>query len=228
MDFRAVIRKSIRAIYQHSGLRRLLADNTPHPLAGDRCIEWQWVLDRLPSPPAAILDIGCVHSYTAGIAAMRGLKVTGLDLLPLEYGLPNLTFIQGDVTKLEFPPDSFDAIVLCSTIEHVGIEGRFSSVESEAGDITLMAQIKQWLKPSGRVILTIPVGRDAIFRPAHRIYGKTRLPNLLCGYEVVEEAYWVKTTDRLWQPVQKNEALAFEGNAQLYALGLFSLKVPQQ
>ena len=87
-----------------------------------------------------------------------------------------------------------------------------------------MAHIRQWLKPTGVLLLTIPVGRDAVFRPVHRVYGETRLPKLLLGYEVVEEAFWVKSPERVWQPVHTSEALAFEGSAQLYALGLFSLR----
>lgn len=224
MSVKMAARKAFRYVYDRSGLRAWLADNAPHPLAGDRCVEWQWVLDRLPAPPARVLEIGCGHAPTAGIAAVRGLEVTGVDLLDLGYGLPRLTFIRDDATKLDLPERHFDRVVLCSTIEHVGLEGRFTSADDEAGDFTLMARARRWLKPEGRLLLTIPVGRDAIFRPMHRVYGATRLPKLIAGYEVREEAYWTKTPERVWQPARKAEALAFEGSAELYALGLFSLR----
>jgi SAM-dependent methyltransferase len=224
MSVKTGARKAFRYLYNRSGLRAWMTDDAPHALTGDRCIEWQWVLDKLPAPPARVLDIGCVHSYTAGIAAVRGLEVTGVDLLDLGYGLPHLTFLRGDATKLDLPESHFDRVVLCSTIEHVGLEGRFSSGEEEGGDLALMRLARRWLRPEGRLLLTIPVGRDAVFRPMHRIYGERRLPKLTGDYEVVEEAYWVRTPQRAWQPAPRPEALAFEGSADLYALGLFSLK----
>jgi len=228
MSVKRIVRKAVRAVYDLSGLRGWLTDDAPHPLAGDRCIEWQWVLDKLPAPPATVLEIGCGHAPTAGIAAVRGLEVTGVDLLELGYGLPHLTFVKGDATKLDFLESHFDRVVLCSTIEHVGLEGRFTSSEDEGGDIALMDRIRPWLKPSGRLLLTLPVGRDAVFRPMHRIYGETRLPKLLAGYAATEEAYWIKSPEGVWQPAQRSEALAYEGSADLYALGLFSLMPDQE
>lgn len=193
-----------------------------HPLEGDRCVEWGWILDHLPRPGATVLDVGCNHSVTAGIAAIRGLLVTGLDLQELGYGVPNLRFEKGDVLQVKFPADSFDAVVLCSTVEHLGLAGRYGSVESTDGDLDVMRRVRGWLKPGGRVLLTIPVGLDGEFRPFHRVYGTGRLPLLLKGYAVIEEEYWVKE-EGVWARSPKAVAQSTRGRDDFYSLGLLVL-----
>jgi hypothetical protein len=78
------------------------------------------------------------------------------------------------------------------------------------------------LAESGRMILTIPVGQDAVFSPQHRIYGEERLPRLLERYRPVEEQYWAKDGPQ-WKLVERAAALGTEGSESFYSLGLFVL-----
>jgi hypothetical protein len=88
-----------------------------------------------------------------------------------------------------------------------------------------MAHLRELLAPEGRMILTIPVGVDAVCRPQHRIYGETRLPRLLEGYSNDEEQYWHKPAGaELWVQTDPSTALAVEGSRTFYALGLFVLR----
>jgi hypothetical protein len=41
------------------------------------------------------------------------------------------------------------------------------------------------------MLLTIPAGEDAVFAPLTRIYGSQRLPQLLKGYTVEKDIFWV-------------------------------------
>ena len=75
--------------------------------------------------------------------------------------------------------------------------------------------------PVGRMVLTVPVGRDLVCSPLHRIYGPERLPRLLDGYTVQEEQYWRK--DDVWEPTDRETALATAGSESFYSLGLFVL-----
>ena len=77
------------------------------------------------------------------------------------------------------------------------------------------------------MLLTIPVGRDAIFAPLHRVYGRERLPALLDGYIVEREDYWVKNDQNDWVLTDKQDALARKPQERLYALGCFRLKRPK-
>jgi hypothetical protein len=71
------------------------------------------------------------------------------------------------------------------------------------------------------MVLTIPVGIDAVHAPNHRIYGDKRLPRLLEHWEIREESYWAKPTNGRFEPVTRERALAETGSASYYALGLF-------
>jgi hypothetical protein len=72
--------------------------------------------------------------------------------------------------------------------------------------------------------MTIPVGRDLVCAPLHRIYGEERLPRLLEGYSVQEAQYWRRDpAASTWLEVERDDALHTEGSEWYYALGLFVL-----
>ena len=77
------------------------------------------------------------------------------------------------------------------------------------------------VKPDGDMVLTIPVGLDAVYAPLHRIYGEERLPRLLEHWDIGEESYWAKPTGGRFEPVSRDVALAETGSTAYYALGLF-------
>jgi len=191
-------------------------------LDGDRAIEWTWIIQRLPSAKR-VLDIGCCYSIISAMAARLGNAVTGVDLNDeLSYKMANLKFVRGSVNELSWP-ESFDCVVLASTVEHIGLSGRYNSAADESGDLTAMAKIRSLLKPQGELLITIPVGRDAVFSPFHRVYGPQRLPQLLAGYQILEEEYWIKKDQKNWEKCGKDEALRENSSAVYYGLGLFRL-----
>jgi hypothetical protein len=84
-----------------------------------------------------------------------------------------------------------------------------------------MEKMARLVKPDGDMVLTIPIGRDAVHKPLHRIYGEERLPRLLEHWEIREAAYWAKPTDNRFEPVSREQAIGEEGSPSYYALGLF-------
>ncbi len=202
-------------------------------LAGDRDIEWSWVSSQMPSGPGEALDFGPGGSFLGLTAAQRGFKVTAVDLEPVQwyYVHPTLQFIHGDILELSLPINHFDLIINCSTVEHVGLAGRYSVTENiPDGDLEAMARLRKLMKPGGVMLLTIPVGQDAVFAPYCRVYGVRRLPRLLEDYEIEEEAFWVKDNQNQWVLAEKETALKFKASAgswnpfkNVYALGCFVL-----
>ena len=195
-------------------------------LLGDRCIEWSWVASKMPLGPGQALDFGPGGSYLGLIAAQRGFNVTAVDLESPRwpYLHPHLRFVQGDILKLPLPEEHFDLVVNCSTVEHVGISGRYGVTEScPDGDFEAMARLKELMKPGGVMLLTIPVGRDKVFVPLHRVYGAERLPRLLNGYTIEDEEYWVKNQQNNWILTDKQDALTRDAQERLYGLGCFVL-----
>lgn len=109
------------------------------------------------------------------------------------------------------PEDSFDLIISCSTVEHVGLQGRYGVSEGRSdGDLETMSVLRHLLKPGKNLLLTIPVGKDRVFAPWHRVYGPQRLPKLLDGWEVVRSEYWAKDQSNCWSLCEEYAALAGE------------------
>lgn len=203
-------------------------------IAGDRDIEWSWVAAHLPVGPGLALDFGSGGSSLALVAAMRSYKVTAIDLQEPDwlYEHPNLGFQRQDVLDGSLQSDVYDVVINCSSIEHVGLAGRYGVIRSSPdGDLQAMAELRRAMKPRGLMIMTIPVGQDEIFPPMARVYGSSRLPLLLDGLTVVEEVYWIKNDHNEWIMSERGIALArpcFAGSpyplANRFGLGCFLLR----
>lgn len=192
-------------------------------LAGDREIEWTWTLAHVRRTPGRVLDFGSGNGLMSLGALFAGNDVVAIDLEPERYPFHphEIEYLQGDFNDLQFESDSFDQILNCSSVEHVGLGGRYGSVDEPDGDLRAMEKMARILKPDGNMVLTIPVGRDAVYAPKHRVYGKERLPQLLDHWQIREESYWAKPTNDRYEPVTREQALVETGSASYYALGLY-------
>ena len=180
-----------------------------------------------------MFDFGCGYGNLSIHAIQKGHRVLALDLETnrVPWSHPNWTFVCGDLLKLDLPDGQFDYVLNCSSVEHVGLSGRYGvAVPETDGDLAAMQRMRRLLKPGGRMILTLPCGLDAVIAPWHRVYGKDRLPCLLTGYEVQEQCFWVKQEDNRWHPCQRETALSYVPTCQpknppicSYALGCFVL-----
>jgi SAM-dependent methyltransferase len=226
------VRASRSAGFRLIGLAgRLETRISPAPerrtLAGDRDLEWGWCLTHLPEPPGLVLDLGAGNGTLSAGAALRGHRVVAVDLEPcaFPFELDGIDYRQSDFDELELEPNSFDFVVNCSTIEHVGLAGRYEgSRDDPDADLRAMERLAALLKPGGRMALTLPVGRDAVFAPYHRVYGPERLPRLLAPFEVAVERYVAKPRGPRWEEVDREQALAEQGSERYYALGLLVLE----
>jgi Caenorhabditis protein of unknown function, DUF268 len=206
---------------------RRIAERDGATLVGDRWIEWSFCLARLADGPGTTLDFGADVGFLSLGAAQRGHDVVALDRMPatLEYRHPRVTALQADILERPLEGRRFDQIINCSSVEHVGLAGRYGSFGDIDGDLKAMAIMRDLLNADGRMIMTIPVGRNLVCAPLHRIYGHERLPQLLEGYSVEEAQYWRRDpAASAWVELDRDDALQTEGSAWFYALGLFVLK----
>ncbi len=195
-------------------------------LTGDRELEWGFVAGHIPSGGNRALDFGCGNAPLALTAALKGYQVLAIDLCPVQWAVaaPTITFVQADINRHDFGQLRFDVILNCSTVEHVGLAGRYGSANDADGDLKAMARLRGLLEPSGKMLLTIPVGQDMVCRPLHRIYGKERMPELIRGYEASHTEYWIKRAGaNKWVPADAEEAFSVQGGPAFYGLGLFVL-----
>lgn len=206
--------------------------------SNERDVEWPFCAAHMPTGPGAALDFGCGRSPLGFLAALRGFRVTAIDLEPiwLPYSHPNLRFVRGDLFELALPEKHFDLIINCSSIEHVGLAGRYGvTLDKPDGDLEAMHRLWELMKPGTAMLLTVPVGKDVVLAPMHRVYGHERLPRLLLGFTVEHQEYWMKDDTNRWHPCSKHQALSFpaSGNPEdpssfTNALGCFVLRKPYQ
>src|ERR1700685_944057 len=128
-------------------------------LLGDRDIEWSYIAARLPQGHGYVLDFGCGYGNMSIHALQKGHRVLALDLEAnvFPWFHPNVELISGDLLKLDLPEKVFDFILNSSTVEHVGLSGRYGiAFEETDGDLTAMRKLGKLLKASGRMLMTIP------------------------------------------------------------------------
>jgi 2-polyprenyl-3-methyl-5-hydroxy-6-metoxy-1,4-benzoquinol methylase len=90
-------------------MKRTIVDSrkTPINLLGDRDVEWSFIAAHLPRGPGKALDFGSGGSYISLIAARKGFEVIALDLEPQTFPWqhPQVTFMQGDLLKVDWQPE---------------------------------------------------------------------------------------------------------------------------
>jgi len=180
---------------------------------GERYIEWAFLSGEIPNGPGEAMDFGCENGYISLAAAEKGFHVVAVDLEPQDFLFhhSNVEFRLGDFLTMDFPRDYFDLIVNCSSVEHVGIVGRYGiTTETNDGDLETMQKFAQILKPGGILVMTAPCGRDAVMTPWCRVYGEKRLPRLLAPLRVEKSRYWQKDEENHWIEVNRKQALDFE------------------
>ena len=202
------------------------SDPLSNPLMGDRCIEYGFVIKILGSLNKtrykSVLDIGCFASPLTTMIKEIGFIVDGIDLMPSAYIYDGVNYIQGDFISVDFK-SSYDVIVLCSTIEHIGLKGRYGSSEIKEGDIKTLKKVKNILNPDGILILTIPYGIEKTIRPLHRVYNKKSelLKYAYANFKILQEEFYKNNPQNIWIKCEENEAREVKPSEDNYALGLF-------
>ena len=199
---------------------------TPN-LKNDRVVEYGFVaanIDDIQNRKLKALDFGSGNGQLSLVAAIKGHNTLAIDLVDqhFPYKHPKVRFQKKDLFSFK-RKSSFDLIINCSTIEHAGLEGRYGITEGKRDDdINAMRLLSGLLKKSGKMVLTLPVGKDGVFGNRHRVYGKIRLPELLEGWNIVREEYWTKNKD-VWFECSRHKALRTKSSAHFYSLGCFVL-----
>lgn len=231
LSISSAVRKGLRRIGRTTiqmGMKLQSFGPPGENLAGDREIEWSWILSRLGKGPGKALDLGPGESLLLSTtAAQRGFDMVALDRVSYNYPFVHSAIVlkQGDILTYTLEPSSLDLIICCSIIEHIGLTGRYqTSVAVPDGDIVTMLKLNQAIKTDGYMLFTVPVGLDAVFAPYHRVYGENRLPLLLKSWRALEEYYWVKESNNQWSRVLRKQALVKPANQYHYGLGCFVLE----
>jgi SAM-dependent methyltransferase len=107
------------------------------------------LFDQLPQG-ANVLELGCGPGVPTAQALARRFRVTGVDLSARQVALarrnvPEARFVQADMTQLEVPPASYDAVVAFWSLFHVPRQEQPQLLRDIAG----------WLRPGGLFVATL-------------------------------------------------------------------------
>jgi SAM-dependent methyltransferase len=217
--------------------RTFIPSKTPplrRTIDGERNVEWSFLSAEMPQGPGNAIEFGCEQGYMSLLAAQRGFQVVANDLQSQAFTWehPNVKFLRGDLLNLRLPTNHFDVAINCSSVEHVGVAGRYGiEVDEDDGDIDVMNRLAQILKPGGVLLMSAPCGQDAVMRPWCRVYGAKRLPALFASFSVAKQQFWIKNKSNQWESCARETALSFEpvldpfnSHGCAYALGCFVLR----
>jgi SAM-dependent methyltransferase len=101
---------------------------------------------------ADVLDLGCGAGIPMTATLAAGRTVTGVDISAAQIELaranvPSASFVQADMTTLDFPLASFDAVVAFYSLTHV----------PRAEHAAMLGTIRTWLRPGGLLIASLGV-----------------------------------------------------------------------
>jgi SAM-dependent methyltransferase len=188
--------------------------NDPLVIAhGERSVRWAGTNERIVEVPfafgaiaglqrpARILDVGAAESTTALALASLGHRATALDPRGYPFSHPNLTVESVTIEQLHEPSDPFDAILLISTLEHVGLGFYGDATGAQGADRRALERLGQFLAPGGILVLTVPYG-EAHVSEKERTYDQETLTDLLQGWTITRREIVERRDERTWVSVE--------------------------
>ena len=117
----------------------------------DRHAYTAMLLERLPRD-ADVLDLGCGAGLPTTARLAERFTVTGVDISPVQVerariNVSEATFIKADMTEIDLPASSFDAVAAFYSIIHV----------PRAQHAALLRSIATWLRPGGLLAAAMSV-----------------------------------------------------------------------
>jgi hypothetical protein len=176
----------------------------------ERVVEIPWVLSRLPRS-GTILDIGsCGAEYLADLLTPTRV-VHCLDPRPCHAEIPpGVQFHQTNLIHNQLPAASYDAILLISVLEHIGLPA-YGLEFFPDGDRRALIEIGRLLKPQSPVFVTAPAGVSQI-TTVYRQYSPSDLHALFAGWRT-EVQYW-GYREGAYEPIEESEVEAYSYRAR--------------
>jgi SAM-dependent methyltransferase len=119
----------------------------------DPRLAWLDALLELLPENASVVELGCGNGTVETRELARRARLVGVDISEEQLRrarerVPEATFVQGDLTTIEFEPSSLDAVASFYVFNHV-------PRELLAG---IFARIHGWLRPGGHFLAALGAG----------------------------------------------------------------------
>ncbi len=184
-----------------------------HLDVNERIIEVPWVLNQVNfDRKGKVLDVGWLESTVSTSLATASFQVTGIDIRAATPGnypkQPNFTPLQADICKTELKSNTFDYVIMLSTLEHIGLDTLYGKSPAESSDQAAIHESYRLLKKGGVLLLTTPVARKASQNEFMRIYTPKKLRQLLINWDIMSVQYFIPQEKRqFWTEVEESELL---------------------
>jgi SAM-dependent methyltransferase len=140
--------------------------------------------------PEKHVDVGSrTDGFVAHVASFREIEV--LDFRPLTSTIENVSF---RVCDLMAPlPDQLknfcDSLSCLHALEHFGL-GRYGDPIRPNGHVVGLANLHEILREGGTLYLSVPMGPQRIEFDAHRVFGLSKLLDLVeHGFDIMQFSY---------------------------------------
>ncbi len=192
---------------------------------------YTWLL-RFAEGAHSALDVGCSNGFFSQHLTARGCSVVGLERDPVAAEQARSVCDRVIVGDVESPSvqaqvtERFDTVVLGDVLEHLKSPG------------TLLVHIREsWLKPDGRVVLSVPNSGHWVFR---REILRGRFPSRQYGlfdrthlrfftrdslHELIEEAGYVVEASAITVNHNCHDDLTFAWLAPLYRRPIWRMRL---
>lgn len=172
----------------------------------ERVIEVPWVLGRLPQS-GSVLDVGSCDATYLGAIVQPDRSLDCLDPRPCRPHIPEgARFVQESVFGNALEPRTYDAVLLISVLEHLGLP-TYGQPAIRGGDRRALAECARLLKEGGFLLATVPAGRSKV-TSWYRQYSPKQIEGLFSGWSFSAEYFG--QVGGAYVPIGANDVDAFD------------------
>ncbi|MDQ5951824.1 MAG: hypothetical protein QG639_1105 [Patescibacteria group bacterium] len=144
--------------------------------------------------------------------------VTMIDIRPLNYKIPNLSFIQTNGSNMDsIKSGSISSLSCLHAVEHFGL-GRYSDPVDPEGYVKAIHEFQRVVKKGGTIYFGTPIGKQRLEFNAHRVFDPAYVVRLFDKCSLVDFA----AVDDLNNYLPKANIKDF--SKATYSCGLFQFK----
>jgi len=165
-----------------------LGDWTPHtPFDAHYFYQGAWLARKLRAANTEKhVDIGSSVLTMSVLSAH--VETTFVDYRPLQVSLPGLTSIAGNILDLPFEDGSVNSLSCLHVIEHIGL-GRYGDPIDPQGSVKAANELQRIVHSGGRLLLSLPIGRERICFNAHRVHAPATVLAMFPRMKLIEFSY---------------------------------------
>jgi SAM-dependent methyltransferase len=132
------------------------------------------------------VDIGSDVKMIGVLSAFVDIEF--FDYRPLAVELDGLVCKAGNITALPVESGSIQSLSCQHVIEHIGL-GRYGDPLNPDGSIEAAKELERILKSSGKLYLSLPVGRERVCFNAHRVYAPSTVVEFFSELKMLSFSY---------------------------------------